>query len=226
MLAAIKARFGDDIRTIRPAELKKTLKELSRRSQEGTYLEDPRPDLRTIHFQEGLFRTSATATGPEMAPQEERLKARSEFYRISDYAQEVKMKLQRSAGYEGEGSIHFGSAYYPEIFHERVEIWKGDILAGAVSIDPASGLLSVSKGGDFGPMEWDGERTSPVFTTASPDDIMQAIGSCCLDEGLRTSDIFSRSNLEAANEDIARSKDTTLLQAVECSQQKSKGIGR
>ena len=36
--------------------------------------------------------------------------------------------------------------------------------------------------------------------------------------------VFRKSNLETANEDIARSKDTTLLEAVETSQLRFQGM--
>lgn len=76
--------------------------------------------------------------------------------------------------------------YYSVIFHHKIEIYKGDIFAGSVGIDPNNGLLKVDQGGDFGPMEWFDERTESVFRSGSFDSIKQAIGEFCLDEGVGT----------------------------------------
>ena len=215
LVEALKGRFGEDINIIKPSEMPEVLKELSAQDKDGTYLENPRPDVRTIYYQDGEFRTSVTMTGDNLPSQNAREESRREFLEIHDYAKLVKRQLQQACGYHGEGSIHFANAYYPEIFSERVEIWKGDIFAGSVGIDPSCGLLRINQGGDFGPMEWFGERTDSVFSSVSLDSIKESIGRYCLDEGIGICDANRTSNVETANRDTANSKDFKLIDAID-----------
>jgi hypothetical protein len=215
LVEALKGRFGEDINIIKPSEMPEVLKELSAQDKDGTYLENPRPDVRTIYYQDGEFRTSVTITGDNLPSQNDREESRREFLEIHDYAKQVKSQLQQACGYHGEGSIHFANAYYPEIFSERVEIWKGDIFAGSVGIDASCGLLRINQGGDFGPMEWFGERTDSVFNSVSLDAIKESIGRYCLDEGIGICDASKTLNVEIANKDVALSKDPKLVDAID-----------
>ena len=215
LVEALKGRFGEDINIIKPSEMPEVLKELSAQDKDGTYLENPRPDVRTIYYQDGEFRTSVTMTGDNLPSQNAREESRREFLEIHDYALQVKSQLQQACGYHGEGSIHFANAYYPEIFSERVEIWKGDIFAGSVGIDASCGLLRINQGGDFGPMEWFGERTDSVFSRVSLDAIKESIGRYCLDEGIGICDASKTLNVEIANKDVALSKDPKLVDAID-----------
>ena len=147
------------------------------------------------------------------------LGSKREFLKIYDYDKEVKQKLQQACGYNGNGSIHFANAYYPEVFSDKVEIWKGDVFAGSVGIDPQSGLLKINQGGDFGPMEWYGERTDSVFNSVTLDNILQSIGRYCLEEGIGIFDKNRTSNLEVASNDVVKSKDPVLNEAISASQQ-------
>jgi hypothetical protein len=146
------------------------------------------------------------------------------FLEIADFARKTKLELQRSVGYEGEGSIHFANAYFPVIYSERVEIWKGDLYAGGVGIDPLSGLLKIDKGGDFGPMEWDGQRTENVFNSISLDSIKESISRFCLDDGIGIYDAARTLNKETANNDVVHSNDKALLSAISESTNKNRGI--
>lgn len=215
LIEALKSRFGEDITIIKPSEMNETLSRLSVQSKEGTYLENPLPDVRTLYFQDGEFRTTTTMTGDTMPPIKDRQESRREFLEIHDYAQSVKSRLQSACGYDGSGSIHFANAYFPRIFSERVEIWKGDVFAGSVGIDPSSGLLKINQGGDFGPMEWYGDRTESVFNSISMDSIKESIGRYCLDEGIGIFDKNRTSNVQTANNDVSASKDARLLSALE-----------
>lgn len=219
LIEALKARFGEDITMIKPSEMAQTISRLSAQTKDGTFLENPLPDVRTVYFQEGQFRTSATMTGESLPPQSLREECKREFLQIHDYALEVKRKLQQSCGYHGDGSIHFANAYYPEVFSDKVEIWKGDVFAGSVGIDPQSGLLKINQGGDFGPMEWYGERTESVFNSVSLENILQSIGRYCLDEGIGIFDKSRTSNIEVATNDVVRSKDPVLSEAITATQQ-------
>ena len=219
IIEALQARFGESIEIIKPSQVNELMRELSKQTQDGTYIENPRPDVRTIYFQDGQFRTSATMTGDSLPPQSLREECKREFLQIYDYAKEVKQKLQQACGYNGNGSIHFANAYYPEVFSDKVEIWKGDVFAGSVGIDPQSGLLKINQGGDFGPMEWYGERTDSVFNSVTLDNILQSIGRYCLDEGIGIFDKNRTSNLEVASNDVVKSKDPVLNEAISASQQ-------
>ena len=219
LINALKERFGEDVRIIKPSEMPEVIKELSRQENDGTYLENPLPDVRTIYYQDGEFRTSATMTGDNLPSREARAESRKDFLEIHDYAVQVKEKLQQACGYTGEGSIHFANAYFPRIYTERVEIWKGDVFAGSVGIDPSHGLLKINQGGDFGPMEWYGNRTESVFNSVSIESIKESIGRFCLDEGIGIFDKNRTSNIEVASNDAVKSKDTVLSEAISGSQQ-------
>ena len=214
LIEAIRNKFGSDAQIIPPRAASAKIEELSRQPLDGTYLEHHRPDVRTVYFQNGEFRTSATVEGKGMASREARMSSRQEFCEIKAYAEFVKRTLQDAVGYGYDGSIHFANAYYPEIFHDRVEIWKGDVLAGSVGIDPTSGLLKINAGGDFGPMEWFQERAESVFNSVSMDGIKEAMGRYCLDEGIGIFDKNRTSNIQTANNDVAHSKDSRLLELV------------
>jgi hypothetical protein len=202
------------------------IKELSVQEKDGTFLEKPRPDIRTIYFQDGEFRTSATMIGTNLPSQAAREESRKEFLEIHDFALEVKSKLQKACGYSGEGSIHFANAYFPKVFSDKVEIWKGDIFAGSVGIDPQSGLLRINQGGDFGPMEWYGDRTESVFNSVSIDSIKESIGRYCLDEGIGIFDKHRTSNIEIAAHDVVQSKDKVLSDAISCEQRRQSEVKR
>lgn len=211
LIAALKGRFGNDITIIRPELLQKTYKDLCVQDKDGTYVEQKRPEVRTIYFQDGEFRTAVSMTGEMLPDKEARITARQAFCELVDYVKQVKEELYEQVGYIGEGDIHFANAYYPVIFHDKIEIFKGDIFAGSVGIDPNNGLLRVDQGGDFGPMEWFGERTESVFRSGSFDSIKQAIGEFCLDEGVGVGGNDRRLNIEVANEDVANSNDQKLI---------------
>lgn len=214
LIAALKGRFGNDITIIRPKEMQQAYRELCHQEKDGTYVEQKRPEVRTIYFQDGEFRTAVTMTGDTLPDKESRISARKAFCELVDYVQKVKAELYEKVGYVGDGDIHFANAYYPVIFHDRIEILKGDIFAGSVGIDPNSGLLRVDQGGDFGPMEWFGERTESVFSSSSFDSIKEAIGRFCLDEGVGVSDNDRKLNIEVANDDVARSQDQLLIDSL------------
>ncbi len=215
IINALKQRFGSEIVILNPWESQVMLRNIMANIKSGTYLEDSRPDVRTVYFQNGEFRTSATLEGSNMPPVNERIASRQQFIEISDYASKVKTELQAKVGYNGEGSIHFENAYFPVILSDKVEIWKGDNFAGSVGLDPTSGLLRISQGGDFGPMEYFGPRTESVFNSVNIDSIKESIGRYCIDEGIGIFDKNRTSNIETANKDVASSKDVKLNEAIE-----------
>ena len=222
IISTLKERFGENITIMKLTQAQELIRELCERRPGGTYLESGRADVRTVYYQDGQIKTSATLQGEHLPPIEDRVASRQMLCEIADYATKVKGELQAACGYNGEGSIHFENAYYPVILHDKVEVWKGDLFAGSVGIDPSSGLLKLSHGGDFGPMEWFGERTDSVFNSLNMDSMKQALGSYCLDEGRGIYDANRPLNKEVANEDVARSKDTKLQAAIESQAQTQK----
>lgn len=225
LIDALKARFGDGIRIIKPSQMPQLLVYMSLQDKNGTYLENPRPDVRTIYFQDGEFRTSATMTGENLPPKEVREESRRDFLEIHDYALQVRSQLQQACGYFGDGSIHFANAYYPVVFSERVEVWKGDIFAGSAGLDPANGLLKINQGGDYGSMEYFGPRTESVFNSVNIASIKESLGRYCLDEGIGIYDRNRTSNIETANKDVSSSMDKSLLNAVEAVRMKHESTG-
>ena len=215
LIAALKGRFGNEITILRPEKLKQTYKSLCENGMDGTYVERTRPEVRTLYFQDGEFRTIVTLQGDNLPKQEERIKARQTFCELSKYAMDVKDTLYEKIGYSGEDNIHFGNAYYPVIYHDKIEVFKGDIFAGSVGIDPANGLLRIDQGGDFGPMEWNGDRTESVFKSASFDSIKQSLGEFILDEGVGIRDHGRRPNIDVANDDVAKSTDERLVECLD-----------
>ena len=215
LIAALKGRFGNEITILRPEKLKQTYKSLCENGMDGTYIERTRPEVRTLYFQDGEFRTIVTLQGDNLPKQEERIKARQTFCELSKYAMAVKNTLYEKIGYSGEDNIHFGNAYYPVIYHDKIEVFKGDIFAGSVGIDPANGLLRIDQGGDFGPMEWNGDRTESVFKGPSFDSIKQSLGEFILDEGVGIRDHGRRPNIDVANDDVAKSTDERLVECLD-----------
>lgn len=211
LIAALKGRFGNDITIIRPEKLQQTYRDLCKQEKDGTYVEQKRPEVRTIYFQDGEFKTAVTMTGDTLPDKETRIAARQAFCELVDYVKQVKEELYDQVGYVGDGDIHFANAYYPVIYHDKIEIMKGDIFAGSVGIDPNSGLLRIDHGGDFGPMEWFGDRTESVFNNVSLDSIKEAIGRFCLDEGVGVGDNDRKLNIVVANADVANSQDQLLI---------------
>lgn len=211
LIAALKGRFGNDITIIRPEKLQQTYRDLCKQEKDGTYVEQKRPEVRTIYFQDGEFKTAVTMTGDTLPDKETRIAARQAFCELVDYVKQVKEELYDQVGYVGDGDIHFANAYYPVIYHDKIEILKGDIFAGSVGIDPNSGLLRIDQGGDFGPMEWFGDRTESVFNNVSLDSIKEAIGRFCLDEGVGVGDNDRKLNIVVANADVANSQDQLLI---------------
>lgn len=225
---------------ISPKELPKILDAMTDKRQ-GTYIEQPRPYVRTLYIEDGRIVSSPA----EDISSGQRRDAVAELQKIKDFASDVKSRLQRAVGYYGNGSIHFSAAYYPVIYPERVEIRKGDLLEGAVEIAQRTGLLKLVRDGDdyYGVgKEADCYRKRAFGDGCRPcyEDITAAIAEFCLDEGagVRLYDeravhsdhgngyrYDTRTNLEKAFDDIAHSDDEALLEAIESSEKKTKTAG-
>lgn len=213
LIAALQQKFGEGVHIVSPREAKKIIDDLCTQTKTGTYLEKPRPDIRTLYYQNGEFRTAATREGAYLPPKAEREDALRSFLGFHDYALQVKSELQKAVGYTGEGSIHFENAYYPVVYGQRVEVWRGDCFAGAVGVDNWTGLLKTEIGGDMGKEEHGVARTFSVFSDYGT--IEEALARFCLDEGKGAESAQYAANIDIANNDVATSKDETLLAAID-----------
>lgn len=211
IINALEEKFGKDITIISPAKLNLWLKEhYPEETREGTFLQTPRPEYRTIFYKDGVFYSPSTYPYKNGADVSVRMKIFNEFLKMKEYAKEVKYRLQASAGYFGEGSVHFATAYYPEIHHSSIEVWKGDTFAGSIGISPHTGLLSINEGGDMGPHEWGEDRCFSVFYGTSLDSFKEALGHWCLDEGVGIDDKSPSLNFDRANDDMGKATDKSL----------------
>jgi hypothetical protein len=109
LIDALKQKSGNDIKILKPSIGWEELKTKCKEDRDGTYLEKPRPDIRTIYFQGGQFKTSAIVSGPRLVSAMVRKENRQYFYEIREHAIKVKKELQSKCGYNGEGNIHFES---------------------------------------------------------------------------------------------------------------------
>ena len=224
LMDALKARQGEDIRIESPRKVNEVMRELGAQPYPcGTFLERPRPEVRTLYFQDGEFRSPATFRGEGVASQQDRVKDYQVFLRLSDRVQGIKTSLQHSVGYDGEGSIRFASAWYPEIYHDKVELWHGDSLVAEAGIDQSSGRF-YAKGDEAG-----------IYKDSSVDQIVVAMEFYCLDSGRMEHQeagddihfqVYEKKgtplNIDVANNDVARTMDLELEKA--CRQQtESKG---
>lgn len=210
----IRGRFGDDAVIVKPSATQEMLKTMIDSRPGGTYLVDRFPDVRTLYVQDGQKCGAVGLKGDHLPPLEARKASRQAFLMIADHAAKIRDQMQAKTGYSGEGCIHFENAYFPIVSYDKVEVWKGDLFAGSVGIDPASGLLKVNHGGDYGPIEWFGERTDSVCNSVNVDSVKQALGHYCQDEGRGVHDSNRPLNVEVANQDVAKSKDIRLQEAV------------
>jgi len=128
----------------------------------------------------------------------------------------VKKELQRLSGFPEEGSVRYEHAYYPVVYHNRVEIYQGPYLDGCVSFDEYSARMKVAEDGDLREGEylqadWCRER---VFDSRSPfldvNAVKAAIGRFCLDDGVDLNDASRKSNIDVAADDIATSRDPKI----------------
>ena len=211
LIEALKSKFGEDIDIVSPRKVDGYISENYKYDiPGGTYVEPPLIDIRTIFYKDGVFHSPSTYPYPNGMSIEVRKNTFSDFMKMKEYAQEVKTRLQKAAGYHGEGSVHFATAYFPVIYYSSIEVWKGDTFAGAVGIDPMSGVLKIKEGGDFGPMEWGEDRCFSVFSGTSLESVKEALSFWCLDEGVGIGTNSPILNTDRAFNDISSSLDPAI----------------
>lgn len=214
IISAIREKFGADAQIIRPDKLKSFLRSIREPSRDGTYIEPSRPDMRTLYVQDGKICGPMSYTGPNAAPLQERIAAYKGMMDILEYARTVKAELQRVSGYDGDGNVHYATAYYPVIYHNAIEIYQGDYLDGRIVWDEYGGKMQIQEDGDLRDGEyleadWCRERVFFSHGYMGPDEIKAAIGRFCLDDGVGVGD-NRKSNVDAAMNDIAMSADERI----------------
>jgi ADP-ribosylglycohydrolase len=211
IISALKQKFGEDIEIIAPRAVEEYIsKNYAHEVPGGTYVEPPLIDIRTIFYKDGVFYSPTTYPYPDGVPVDTRKQVFSDFLKMKEYARDVKSRLQNGAGYHGEGDVHFATAYFPVIYHSSIEVWKGDTFAGAIGIDPMSGVLKVKEGGDIGPMEWGEDRCFSVFSGTSLDSVKESLSFWCLDEGVGIGTKSPMLNTDRAFNDISASLDPEI----------------
>lgn len=214
IIKAIREKFGEDSQIIRPERLKAFLKSIEEPARDGTYIESPRPDMRTLFVQDGNIRGPLSYSGPNAAPMDDRIAAFNGMMDILGYAREVKAELQRISGYRGEGAVHYATAYYPVIYHNALEIYQGDYLDGRITWDEYNCKIRIEEDGDLRDGEYLAadrcrERVFFFRSHMGPDEIKAAIGRFCLDDGVGVGD-KRKSNIDVAINDIALSTDEKI----------------
>lgn len=214
IVKAIQDKFGGDAQIIRPEKMKAFLDSLRGPGKDGTYIEEPRPDVRTLFVQDGIIRGPLSYTGPNAATMDERIEAFKGMMDILNYARTVKAELQRLSGYDGDGPVHYATAYYPVIYHNALEIYQGDNLDGRITWDEYNCKMRVEedgnlRDGEYLDADWCRERVFYTRGCMGPDEIKAAIGRFCLDDGVGVGD-NRKSNIAAAINDIALSTDERI----------------
>lgn len=186
--------------TAHPSDKDEVLRRLSVQADmsgnplDGTYVEHPRPEVKTLWLQEERLRTSTTRTGAGAAgrplPSPERRAAWfNDFKQLRDYAEGVRCELERlSYADPPEGMhVHFASAFYPVVLERTIDLMQGDILRGRVGIDD-DGRIRVDTSALTGGVHTEGLEgvlaTMDIFhKNDTPADIMAALDRWCLDRG-------------------------------------------
>lgn len=214
IVKAVKEKFGQDSLIIPPGKLNSFLNHIREKDRDGTFVESPRPDIRTLMVQDGVIRGPLGYTGPNAVTIEERTAFTRSMHEILQYAREVKAELQRRSGYLGDGSVRYATAYYPVVYRNALEIYQGPYLDGKIVWDEYNAKVHIDRFGEL----HDGQYSEgdifrqKVFCTDGPlgsAEIKAAIGRFCLDEGVGVGD-SRKSNIDAAIDDICNSKDERL----------------
>ena len=149
-----KAAREEDIIIVTRKELADMLSE-SRNLERATHLDGSYSGRHRMYLTpEGLVDVSRVQQ-PGMPSLEDRKKASMLFESLKRYCREVRLSLEKGSGFDRPesqmmgGSLHFTSAYYPRVYHDRVDIMEGDLLAGSVILDQGTGLMRIQWDGDY-----------------------------------------------------------------------------
>ena len=145
LLAAVRAA---GMSVVSGGEVRKMLRE-AREGAEETGLEGRYAGSRRLYLHEGRLVGISSLDVPGLPSLEDRRRSRLIFEDLSRFAEGVRRTLEHRSGYDGEVHLRYRSAYYPSVGVDRISVMEGDLLAGAVCLDQATGLLRVEWGGDY-----------------------------------------------------------------------------
>ena len=181
---------------IRPEDIDKTLADLSHKVNaegkelSGTFIDTENPEIYKLWLQEGQIKSSSSrlAIGDEkLASIAMRASFVNSFEELKTYANEIRTELERQAGYDGPGHIHFETAFYPVVKNRSIDLMQGDILRGSVHINE-NGRIAVNTNAQTGSSS--GEYLEGVLNSMDIfhkndgiAEIKQKLNEFCLDYG-------------------------------------------
>ncbi len=198
--AAGKSEKAGDYVIIRPEELESVVTRLSEQKDEsgklldGTYIEHPRPEVKSLWMQNGEIRTSTTRSGEgvggaKLPSVETRKNILNDWSELKEYASKVRSDLENFIGFKSKGKdhIHFESAFYPVVLDRSIEIREGDILRAQVGIDD-NGRFSVNTNVFTGGVHTEGidgvlNTMNLLPKSAGMKEFKQVLDEYCLDYG-------------------------------------------
>jgi len=132
-------------RIITPEEEPLLLKRYEQ-NREGTYAFGTVPEKRMLYVQDGKTLVSPSAyIAPGMPPLQERKRHLEEFLKLRSWCIEQQKELNRLAGNDGAGQIHYGDAYHLWIGARKIDFFIGEQRCGSICLD-YRGLLRVDIG--------------------------------------------------------------------------------
>lgn len=184
-------------RIITPQEVGDFLKGFEQ-SREDTYAYGIRPERRCLYLQDGQRLVSPSQyIAPGMPPLQERKRHLDEFLKLRSWCVDRQKEMNRLAGNEGAGQIHYEGAYHMWIGSRKIDFFMGDQRCATIRLD-SKGLMRL----DFGEgnsisadarfenhreQAWAAKGLFSVQDSLSPmdhlQDIRDAISYRLLDEG-------------------------------------------
>lgn len=168
------------------------------RQGEGTYAYGVRPERRYLYLQDGERLVSPSQyIAPGMPPLQERKRNLEEFLKLRSWCIERQKEMNRLAGNEGAGQIHYEGAYHMWIGSRKIDFFIGDQRCATICLD-ARGLLRLDDGEhraisadarfeNHREQAWAARALFSTQTSLSPmdhlQDIREAISYRLLDEG-------------------------------------------
>jgi len=209
MLEAIEAShrtLGTEYRIVDPSDLRDVFDEYNRQVDvdgnelNGVFVENPRPEIRTLWLQEGRLVSSTTRKGVRLVNNVERdlpsLEVRrrvfSEFQEFKNQVNAIRTEMEKRVQYDaseyGGRHLSFPSARYPVVHDSYVEVFENGTLRGRCGLN-ADGLFSV----DINGVEYTfhGEGIEGVLNTQeffkkgyNMSQCLAALNYFCLDVGI------------------------------------------
>lgn len=163
MIEAIEASqlsMGNNYRVVSPKEFRSVYEEMSRQLDadgkvlSGVYVENHRPEIRSLWLQDGKLRSSSTRDGvrviskvsQSLPSKAVRQRVFSEFQQFKAEVERIRTELEKSVEYNpaeyGGRHLSFPSARYPVVYDSYVEIYENGICRGRCGLN-ADGLFSV-----------------------------------------------------------------------------------